>query len=112
MTQQNKVRCMVFPGALNAQTFLRFLERLVRDSNRKIHLILDNPRVHQARPVRDWLAENQDRTEVFFLPSYSSELNPDERLNADLEQAMRAKPQARGKGKLKQAAIAQMRRIA
>jgi len=29
-----------------------------------------------------------DRIEAFYLPSYSPELNPDERLNADLKHAL------------------------
>lgn len=31
---------------------------------------------------------HKDKIEVFYLPSYSSELNPDERLNADLKHAI------------------------
>jgi transposase len=36
------------------------------------------------------------------LPSYSPELNPDERLNADLKHALASKVQVRTKDKLKQ----------
>jgi transposase len=49
---------------------------------------------------------------VLFLPSYSPELNPDERFNADLKQAMRFKPSSRQKGHLKNATLRQMERIA
>ena len=38
--------------------------------------------------------------EVFFLPSYSPELNPDERLNADLKHAIGTKVPVRIKAKL------------
>jgi len=51
-------------------------------------LILDNLRVHHSKPVKTWLAERTNQIEVFYLPSYSPELNPEERLNADLKQAM------------------------
>ncbi|WP_459925952.1 transposase [Desulfatiferula olefinivorans] len=30
--------------------------------------------------VKDWVKENEDEIELFFLPSYSPELNPDEYL--------------------------------
>jgi transposase len=36
--------------------------------------------------VNQWLAESADKIEVFYLPSYSPELNPDELLNSDLKQ--------------------------
>jgi superfamily II DNA or RNA helicase len=49
-------------------------------------VILDNLRAHHAKVVQQWLAENADKIEVFYLPSYSPELNPDEQLNADLQQ--------------------------
>jgi len=41
-------------------------------------LILDNLRVHHAKPVKALLAEHVDVIEVFYLPSYSPEMNPDE----------------------------------
>jgi len=41
---------------------------------------------------------------VFYLPSYSPELNPEERLNADLKQAMGKRVPVRTKAKLRQAA--------
>jgi hypothetical protein len=44
--------------------------------------------VHHCKPVKEWLAANIKQIEVFYLPSYSPELNPDERLNGDLKQAI------------------------
>ena len=66
-------------------------------------LILDNLRVHHAKPVKAWLAERTDRIEVFYLPSYSPELNPEERLNADLKRTIGKKVPVRTKAKLRTA---------
>jgi hypothetical protein len=44
-----------------------------------------------------WLAEHVDEIEVFYLPSYSPELNPDEMANADLKQAVTKLAPARTK---------------
>ena len=52
-------------------------------------LILDNLRVHHSKPVKAWVAKRQDKIELFYLPSYSPELNPEGRLNADLKHAIR-----------------------
>ncbi len=46
--------------------------------------------MHHAKVVQQWLKENAEKIEVFYLPSYSQELNPDELLNADLKQRVTA----------------------
>ena len=50
--------------------------------------MFDNPRVHHGKLVKAWLAEKRERIEVLYLPSYSPQLNPDKRLNADLKYAV------------------------
>ena len=50
--------------------------------------------------ARTHFAALSDRIEVFYLPSYAPELNPDERLNADLKQALRKRVPIRTKAKL------------
>ena len=93
VTNQGKVRFMMYSGSMNAKRLLRFFAQLVKDAARKVFLILDNLRVHHARLVKAWLAaeENQRSIEVFFLLAYSPELNPDEYLNCDLPAAGRFK---------------------
>jgi len=111
VTNQGKVRWMVFGGALNAKILIRFLKRLIQDAQRKVFLILDNLRVHHAKIVRQWLATQLDKLEVFYLPSYSPELNPDECLNADLKQAVTSKAPARTKGQLKKVTLAHLHKL-
>ena len=96
---------------IKAPSLIRFLGRLIQDASGKVFLIWDNLPVHRARAVRDWLAERTEQIEVFYLPSYSPELNPDEGLNADLKQAVTRKPPARSKPELKRAVISHMRRL-
>ncbi len=70
----------------------------------KVFLILDNLWVHHSKPVKAWVEERKDKIELFYLPSYSPELNPEEHLNADLKQAMGKKVPVRTKAKLRDAA--------
>jgi transposase len=112
VTNKGELRWMVLDKAINAPTLIRFLERLIQDARRKVFLILDRLQVHRAGQVRDWLAAHRARIEVFYLPPYSPELNPDEGLNADLKQAVTRKAPARSKQQLRQAAISHMRRLA
>ena len=105
------MRWMVFKGALNARIFIDFLRRLIKDSKRKIFLILDNLKVHHSVPVQDWVEEYYDRIELFYLPSYSPELNPVEVANADLKHAVTTHAPARKKGQLKLIASSHLRRL-
>lgn len=108
---QGKARWMIIDEAFNADRLIEFLERLVKDAGRKVFLILDNLREHHSKPVKACLAERTAQIEVFYLPSYSPELNPEERLNADLKYAMGSKVPARNKTKLRAAASDPMRLI-
>lgn len=101
VTNQGKARWMIIDDAFNHEKLIEFFEALIADAPRKVFLILDNLGVHHCKPVKQWLAEHPDEIEVFYLPSYSPELNPEERLNADLKQVIRRKVPARTKAKLR-----------
>jgi transposase len=111
VTNRGELRWMVLDGAVKAPSLIRFLDRLVRDADRKVFLILDRLPVHRSAKVRDWLAGRVAEIEVFHLPPYSPELNPDEGVNADLKQAVTRKAPARSKQQLKRAVIGHMRKL-
>jgi len=75
----------VFKGSFVVGVFLDFLKRLIRQSPQKVFLIADGHPVHKAKAIGQWLEENKDRIELFLLPGYSPDLNPDEFLNQDLK---------------------------
>ena len=85
VSSQGKVRFMIYQDTMNQQRLIRFLERLVRSSGRKVFLILDNLKVHHGKLVTAWLEKRKDKIEVFFLPPYAPEYNPDEYLNHALK---------------------------
>jgi transposase len=111
VTNQGKVRFMIYNDRMNADTFIKFMKRLIRDADRKIFLILDNLRVHHSYKARDWLQEHKHQIEVFFLPSYSPELNPDEYLNCDLKAGVHSGPPARSRSQLKAKALSHLRKL-
>ncbi len=111
VTNQGKVRWKLFEGAMNADILIDFFKRLIRDAGRKVFLILDNLQVHHARKVKAWLAEHESEIEVFYLPSYSPELNPDECLNADLKEGVTKRAPTRSKKGLKRAAVSHLRKL-
>jgi transposase len=111
VTNRGKLRWMIVDGAVNAPTFIRFLERLIREARCKVFLILDRLQAHRARLTRDWLDAHRSEIEVHYLPAYSPELNPDEGANADLKQAVPRKAPARSKEQLKRTAVSHMRSL-
>ena len=52
------------------------------------HVGTDLAAAETSDDVKKWLAEHRDEIEVFYLPSYSPELNPNEMANADLKHAV------------------------
>jgi transposase len=104
VTNKGQARWMIIDGNFGADRLIEFLEALIKDAAKKIFLILDNLRAHHSKPVKAWLAERTDHIEVFYLPSYAPELNPDERLNADMKHAIGSKVPVRTKSNLKAAA--------
>jgi len=111
ITNQGKVRFMIYKDKMNSQTFITFMKRLIKDADKKVFLILDNLKVHHSYIVKDWLQEHQDEIEVFFLPSYSPELNPDEYLNGDLKSGVHSGVPARTADQLKRKAISHLRKL-
>ncbi len=104
VTNQGKTRWMIIDEAFDADKLIEFLQALVKDAGKKVFLILDNLRVHHSKRVKAWVAERKDKIELFYLPSYSPQLNPEERLNADLKQEMGKRVPVRTKTKLRDAA--------
>lgn len=90
ITNHGKVRFMLYRETMTSKVLIKFLSRLVKDADRKVFLILDNLRVHHSKAVGLWLEANKEKIEVFFLPPYSPEANPDEYLNGDLKQRIRS----------------------
>lgn len=111
VTNQGKVRWMIYRETLTSQVFIRFLQRLIKDSKKKVFLIVDNLRVHHSAPVKEWVEANNERIALFYLPSYSPERNPDEYLNGDLKSELGCKAPAMDQKHLEKNLIGSMRRL-
>lgn len=101
VTNQGKVQFMIYSENMNSDKFIEFLNQLIKNNSQKIFLVLDNLRVHHSHIVKNWVKENTEKIELFFLPAYSPERNPDEYLNCDLKQGLSAKPAPKNQEKLK-----------
>jgi transposase len=84
---------------------------LTKDAGRKVFLILDNLKVHHSKIVQAWLEKNKEKIEVFYLPSYSPELNPDEYLNNSLKGRVHSGERAQNADQLESKARRHMRSL-
>lgn len=112
ITNRGEISFQIVEGTINAERFIEFLGRLIEDAPSKVFLIVDNLRVHHAKIVRAWVEQHADRIELFFLPPYAPESNPDEYLNHDFETALRLEPPSRNDADLLKKAKTIMERIA
>lgn len=75
---------------------------------RSLVATVTNQGVYHCKPGKAWLAKPKAQLEVFYLPSYSPEFNPEARLNADLKRVIRTKEPVKTKAKLQAAAFEHM----
>ena len=74
----------VFEGYGDEITFMDFCDKLIsHHPDRKVFLIVDNAKLHKSIAVRAW-QEDHPELELFYLPPYAPEHNPDEYLNNDV----------------------------
>jgi len=85
VSAQGELRFMVTEGRVGARVFIEFLRRLLHNADRSIFLIVDGHPAHKAVAVRKFVERQDGRLRLFFLPAYSPELNPDERVWNDLK---------------------------
>ena len=112
LSNQGLVRFGFHDGAINAERFIGFMADLVHDTPSKVFLIVDRLPAHRAVKVRDWLQDNKARMELFYLPAYSPQMNPDEWINRDLKTELRTRPAARERDTLKSIAQRFMQTLA
>jgi transposase len=100
VSNRGLMRFMLYEGALNADGFIAFLRRLIKDAGRKVVLIVDNLKAHKANKVRAWVESHEHEIELRYLPAYAPDHNPSEYLNNDLKQQLRQQPQPGSKEQL------------
>ena len=100
ISKRGKLRFVLYKDSMNAAKLIDFMTRLVTDSKKKVFLILDNLRVHHAKIVMEWLDEHKNEIELFYLPPYAPEYNPDELLNSDVKRHAGARQSPRSQKEL------------
>jgi transposase len=85
ISPQGFMNWMVFEDNFTSAKFIGFLGRLIRQIKQKVFLILDNHAVHHSKKVKAYVEKHKDKLELFYLPPYCPDLNPQELVNQDVK---------------------------
>jgi transposase len=112
ISPRGELRFRVQEGTMNAGRFIDFLKALLDSVPGKIFLIVDGHPVHKAKKVSEFVREKTDgRLRIFFLPSYSPDLNPDEWVWNNVKNDRIGRGVIMSKDDLKVKAISALRRL-
>jgi transposase len=78
ISAKGELRLMLTEKGLSADLFIEFLKRLIVGVNHPVFLILDGHPAHRSAKVRKFVESTEGELELYFLPGYSPEPNPDE----------------------------------
>jgi transposase len=101
ITNKGKVFWKLHEGSIDSKKFLDFVKRLMKSSDRKLFLIIDNAKTHHSKLLIEWVSKNKGKIELFYIPPYSPDLNPDEHVNADVKYGVGSKRPKKSKEELR-----------
>ena len=111
ISNRGKLRFIIYKDSMNSDKFIDFCRRRIYDIEKKVFFIVDNLRVHHSKKVKAWLEKHKDRIEVFYLPPYAPEYNPDELLNANLKREIGNRAMPRSEKDLEHNVRSHMKRL-
>lgn len=100
ISNRGLLKFMIIKTGFNSGVFIKFMSRMLERADQKIILIVDGHPAHKTHAVKEWLEEHKNLIEVYYLPGYSPELNPDEYLNQDLKTNIVGKKRPRNRKEL------------
>lgn len=111
VTNRGEMRFMTYTATMTQSKYILFLARLIESSGKKVYFIADNLSVHHGKKVKAWAKDNADKIELFYIPSYAPETNPDEFLNRDLKKNVHGKRAPKTFEELKENVLSFMRML-
>jgi transposase len=97
---------------IHAEEHIDFLKQIIKHHPyRKIIIIEDNAKPHIAKEVKNFVKENKNKLAIYYLPTYSPDLNPDEKVWKYLKNVKLKAHQARNKKEFKPLVKSKMQSI-
>lgn len=111
VSPRGAMRFMLVEGKVTGNVFVDFLKRLLHNWPHPVFLIVDGHPVHKSAAVSRFVASTKGRLQIFYLPPYSPELNPDEQVWNHLKNHGVGKQSIAGPDHLKRLVLSRLRRI-
>ena len=111
VSPRGELRFHIHEGSFKGEHFIDFCKQLIKDSSENIFLIVDGSPVHKAGNVKEFVQSTEGRLQLFFLPPYSPDLNPDEWVWKNVKHDAIGRTAIRGKGDLKAKATGALRHL-
>jgi len=97
---------------VTSKTFIEFIKQIIKNHPwRKIIVVVDNSPTHTSKAVEDFIEQNKNKIAVYYLPTYSPDLNPDEEVWNHLKSHKLKDHQARNKKDFKSLVLSKLRSI-
>jgi len=111
ISPRGTMRFMLIEGKVTSDVFVTFLKRLIHNWPRSVFLIIDGHPVHKSVAVSKFVASTEGRLQLFYLPPYSPELNPDEQVWNHLKNHGVGKQPVTGPDHLKRLVLSHLRKV-
>ena len=112
ISSKGALRFMVTQKTLTVPVFIEFLKRLLIGQQKPVFLIVDGHPVHKAKKVKEFVKSSSGKLELYHLPGYSPELNPDEYVWNHVKRHTIGKMNVTGPDQLKKLAVSALSRLA
>ena len=112
LSPRGDLRFMVVEGTVKSNVFIQFLKRLLTGNKKnKVFVIVDGHPTHRSKVVKEFVALTGGQLELFYLPPYSPELNPDELVWNNLKNGIVGKASVKDRQELKTKVVGGLRSI-
>ncbi len=111
VSPRGAMRFMLVEGKFNGEVFVGFLKRLIHNWPRSVFLIIDGHPAHRSVAVSKFVASTKGRLQLFPLPPYAPELNPDEQVWNHLKNHGVGKHSITGPNHLKRLTLSYLRKV-
>jgi transposase len=112
VSSRGRLRFMVTEQSFKVDVFIEFLKRLITGEDKPVYLIVDGHPVHKAKKVKEFVKRLNGKLELFYLPGYSPELNPDEYVWSHVKHHTAGKMQITGPDQLKKLVTSALHKLA
>ena len=111
ISAQGKLRFSIIDGTLDSARLIGFFKQLLHRAPGPVFVVLDNHSVHRSKTVRAFVDSTDGALEIYRLPSYSPQLNPDEWAWKNVKHDRVGRKSVSGLDQFKALAVGALRRL-